>query len=215
MYEDLGVQQASNSTLVSYLSKLTRLLTGNLAKPGAMQPHAWPPAGPLHHQPAPYPRHRRADAGGLVPCNVIAEEILTDHPDRFRAMTIESSNPAHSLADSAAFAKALAALDMVVVIDIALTEHLPPARPDSSIRCPTACRNPRSTPASSVNWTPSPAADSPCCARRPAPASCPGICEPGAGWIRPGSRLAPDSPPVCSAVFSEEQYRPGTLRPGA
>ena len=29
--------------------------------------------------------------GGLVPCNVIAEEILTDHPDRFRAMWIESS----------------------------------------------------------------------------------------------------------------------------
>ncbi|MFD5904857.1 molybdopterin dinucleotide binding domain-containing protein [Streptomyces microflavus] len=57
-----------------------------------------------------------------MPCNVIAEEILTDHPDRFRAMIIESSNPAHSLADSAAFAQALAALDLVVVIDIALTE---------------------------------------------------------------------------------------------
>ena len=28
------------------------------------------------------------------------EEILTDHPDRFRAMIVESSNPAHSLADS-------------------------------------------------------------------------------------------------------------------
>ena len=39
---------------------------------------------------------------GLVPCNVIPEEILTDHPDRFRAMIVESSNPAHSLADSAA-----------------------------------------------------------------------------------------------------------------
>ena len=37
---------------------------------------------------------------GLVPCNVIPDEILTDHPDRLRAMIVESTNPAHSLADS-------------------------------------------------------------------------------------------------------------------
>jgi len=37
---------------------------------------------------------------GLVPCNVIAEEILTDHPARYRAMLVESGNPAQSLADS-------------------------------------------------------------------------------------------------------------------
>jgi anaerobic selenocysteine-containing dehydrogenase len=60
--------------------------------------------------------------GGLVPCNVIAEEILTDHPDRFRAMWIESSNPAHSLADSKRFGEALDALELTVVIDVALTE---------------------------------------------------------------------------------------------
>ncbi|MCM1943295.1 molybdopterin-dependent oxidoreductase [Streptomyces sp. G3] len=122
-YEDLGVQQGPNSTLVSYLNKLTWLLTGNFAKPGAMQPHSW--IAPLARY-STSPRRTLVTGarmpGGLVPCNVIAEEILTDHPDRFRAMIIESSNPAHSLADSAAFARALAALDLVVVIDIALTE---------------------------------------------------------------------------------------------
>src|SRR5207302_289165 len=40
----------------------------------------------------------------------------------FRAMIIESSNPVHSLADSRAFRDALDALELVVVIDIALTE---------------------------------------------------------------------------------------------
>ena len=60
--------------------------------------------------------------GGLVPCNVIAQEILCDHPDRFRAMLIESANPAHSLADSKRFRAALDALELVVVIDVALTE---------------------------------------------------------------------------------------------
>ena len=57
-----------------------------------------------------------------MPCNVIAEEILTDHPERLRAMLIESSNPAHSLADSERFREALDALDLVVVIDVAMTE---------------------------------------------------------------------------------------------
>lgn len=59
---------------------------------------------------------------GLVPCNVISEEILTDHPARYRAMFIESSNPAHSLADSARMREALEALELVVVIDVAMTE---------------------------------------------------------------------------------------------
>lgn len=122
-YEDLGVQQGPNSTLVSYLNKLIWLLTGNFAKPGAMHPHSW--VVPLAHydtDPRRTPVTGARMPGGLVPCNVIAEEILTDHPERFRAMIIESSNPAHSLADSAAFSEALAALDLVVVIDIALTE---------------------------------------------------------------------------------------------
>ena len=60
--------------------------------------------------------------GGLVPCNSIADEILTDHPDRFRAMWIDSVNPAHSLAESTRFRAALDALDLVVVIDVAFTE---------------------------------------------------------------------------------------------
>ena len=57
-----------------------------------------------------------------MPCNVIPDEILTDHPDRFRAMIVESANPAHSLADSQRFAEAFDALELVVVIDVALTE---------------------------------------------------------------------------------------------
>ena len=59
---------------------------------------------------------------GLVPCNVIPDEILTDHPARFRAMIIESANPVHSLADSPRMREALDSLDLVVVIDVAMTE---------------------------------------------------------------------------------------------
>ena len=47
-----------------------------------------------------------------MPCNVIAEEILTDHPDRYRAMLVESANPAHSLADAPRMREALGALEL-------------------------------------------------------------------------------------------------------
>lgn len=122
-YEDLGVQQSPNSTLVSYLNKLTWLITGNFAKRGAMQMHSWvvplinyslkTKTTPVTATPMP---------GGLVPCNAIVDEILTDHPKRFRAMIVESSNPAHSLADSQRFREAFDSLELSVVIDVAMTE---------------------------------------------------------------------------------------------
>ncbi|MCU0257612.1 MAG: molybdopterin-dependent oxidoreductase, partial [Solirubrobacteraceae bacterium] len=122
VFEDLGIQQAPNSTLCSYLNKLLWLLTGNFARTGGQHLHTW--MAPLF-QARPVRRTRVTGApiiNGLLPCNVIPDEILTDHPERFRAMLVESSNPAHSLADSPRMAQALDALDHLVVIDVALTE---------------------------------------------------------------------------------------------
>lgn len=121
-FEDLGVQMNRHSTLVSYLHRLLIVLTGNFGKEGAH--HA---ATPLVDITGGEASRRSPVAGarivaGLVPCNVIAEEILTDHPKRYRAMLVESANPAHSLADSPRFREALAALDTVVVIDVAMSE---------------------------------------------------------------------------------------------
>lgn len=121
-FEDLGVQMNRHSTLVSYLHRLLWIVTGSFGKQGSQV----------------VPSHIRALAGGrsarttpvagapiisgLVPCNVIPEEILTDHPDRYRAMIVESANPAHSLADSQKMREALRALEFTVVIDVAMTE---------------------------------------------------------------------------------------------
>jgi len=127
VYEDLGVQMAPNSTLSSYLEKLVWLLTGNFGKPGAQ----YSPSSVVNLAGAGLSgggSTRRSPVvgapiiSGLVPCNVIAEEILTDHPGRYRAMLVESANPAHSLADSTRMRAALDALDLLVVIDVALTE---------------------------------------------------------------------------------------------
>jgi anaerobic selenocysteine-containing dehydrogenase len=120
--EDLGIQQAPHSTLNSYLEKLAYLLTGSFAKRGGMNLHTHmaPLIGRGRERRTPVGGHRVI--GGMVPCNVIAEEILSDHPRRPRAMLIESANPAHSLADSQRMRQALDALELVVVIDVAMTE---------------------------------------------------------------------------------------------
>jgi anaerobic selenocysteine-containing dehydrogenase len=123
IYEDLGIQQAPHSTLNSYLEKLLVLLTGNFGRRGGMN---------LHTAIAPLFGSGRGDrhtpvtghplVAGLVPCNVIPDEILSDHPQRFRAVFVESGNPVHSLAASARMREAFEALELCVVIDVALTE---------------------------------------------------------------------------------------------
>ena len=118
-----------HSTLVSYLEKLAWVLTGNLGQPGAQYaPATLVPivrASKSELDPRTAPVSPVAGArilSGLVPCNVIPEEILTDHPRRYRALIVESGNPAHSLADSQRMRQALAALDVVVAIDVFMTE---------------------------------------------------------------------------------------------
>jgi anaerobic selenocysteine-containing dehydrogenase len=112
VFEDLGVQMNRDSTLVSYVEKLVWLLTGNFGKRGAQYvPSSLVPLGrDRGHAAGEGPRSPVAGApiiSGLVPANVIAEEILTDHPARYRAMLVESANPAHSLADSTRMREAL------------------------------------------------------------------------------------------------------------
>lgn len=131
--EDLGMQMSVHSTLGSYLQRLVWLLTGNFGRQGTN--NAFAPLigltslskgggiskdGEKIEKRSPVAGARVI--GGLIPCNVIPEEILTDHPKRYRAMLIESGNPVHSLADSQRMREALASLELLVVIDVAMTE---------------------------------------------------------------------------------------------
>ena len=134
-YEDLGVQMAPHSTLLSYLNLLMMTITGHFGKPNTLAPlksligqffavhdiaeaddNGYEAAGRLS------PVVGARIVGGLVPCNVIPEEILTDHPNRYRALWVESGNPCHSLADSHSWRKAMRKLELSVVIDISMTE---------------------------------------------------------------------------------------------
>ncbi len=128
-FEDLGVQMNRHSTLVSYLEKLVWLLTGNLANPGGQ--YAMTGIGnllrmsrsELHPTTAPAsPVVGAKVIGGLIPCNVLPEEILADHPKRYRALIAESGNPVSSVADSQRMREAMRALDVSVCIDVFMTE---------------------------------------------------------------------------------------------
>lgn len=135
VYEDVGIEMAPNSTLCSYLNILLFVLRGSFANPGGM--HLVNPllsifsfgtgSGTVNDQG--YEENYRTSpvtgariVCGLLPCNSIAEEILTDHPSRVRGMLVESGNPAHSVADSQRFREACDTLDTLVVIDVAMTE---------------------------------------------------------------------------------------------
>ncbi len=129
--EDLGIQMSVHSTLVSYLQRLVWLLTGHYGRKGTS--NAFVPFFSLGKASRGHTGKRKPTPGtspvaeakiiiGLIPCNVIPEEILTDHPDRYRAMIVQSGNPVHSLADSQRMREAMRALEFSVVIDVAMTE---------------------------------------------------------------------------------------------
>ncbi|MBK9314454.1 MAG: molybdopterin-dependent oxidoreductase [Acidobacteria bacterium] len=134
MMEDLGMQMSIHSTLSSYLQRMIWLLTGNFGRPGtnyALVPfvalNLLNKGAGISRESGEKPEKRSPVAGariisGLVPCNIIPDEILTDHPRRYRAMIVESANPVHSLADSQRMREALGSLDLLVVIDVAMTE---------------------------------------------------------------------------------------------
>lgn len=112
---ELGIQQGRNSTLNSYLEKLLFLLTGNFGRKGTNNLHSW--LQPLWGNSR---GERSAVTGqeqisGLYPPNRLPAEILTDHPDRLRAIWVDSSNPLNTAANTKAMEEAFRALDLVVV----------------------------------------------------------------------------------------------------
>ncbi len=128
---DLGVEQAPFSTLISYLIHLLCVLTDNAGRIGG-NIFTSGPTPPTYH-PLEKVEPARAVASGiesiaaLVPMgmfspSLVPEEIMVDHPDRMRAMIVEGSNPYLSYSDTQKWKEARKQLDLMVVIDPAMTE---------------------------------------------------------------------------------------------
>lgn len=124
---DLGLQQSLNSTLNSYLEKLLFLLMGNLGKPGGNNFHTFFLPWVGHSDAQAQPLRKTVVTGieeiaQLFPPNVLPAEIESDHPQRTRALIVDSANPVVSAADTQAYRRAFEKLDLLVVVDVAMTE---------------------------------------------------------------------------------------------
>ncbi len=125
---DLGLQQSVHSSLNSYLEKLLFLLTGNFGRKGCNSFHSF--LVPLIGHSPDADDHASvhtavtgmAPISKLYPPNILPAEILSDHPKRLRALIVDSANPMISAADTSAYQKAFERLELVVVIDVAMTE---------------------------------------------------------------------------------------------
>jgi anaerobic selenocysteine-containing dehydrogenase len=121
--EDLGIEMAPHSTLNSWTQRLLYLLTGNFGNEGGMNlPLRLAPICGHSGDGEVDPVVGAPMLSGLVACAAIPDSIDTDHPNRFRAMIVESSNPVHTLPDSKRFREAFEKLEFLVVIDVAMTE---------------------------------------------------------------------------------------------
>jgi anaerobic selenocysteine-containing dehydrogenase len=119
---ELGIQQARHSTLNSYLEKLLYLLTGNFGRKGTNNLHSW--LAPLfqnsHGERIPISGQERI--AGLCPPNKLPADILADSPDRIRCLWVDSANPLNTVADTHMMERAAKSLDLMVTVDIAMTE---------------------------------------------------------------------------------------------
>lgn len=124
---DLGLEHTIHSTLNVYLAKLLYLVTGHFGKPGTNVFHStFAPLGKHSKDPEEGGRTtkvtRAQEIGGLYPPNVLPLEIDSDHPQRIRAVVVESGNPLVTGADTQGYERAFRKLELLVVIDVAMTE---------------------------------------------------------------------------------------------
>jgi len=124
---DLGIEMSLNSTLNAYLKRLLFLVTGNFNKEGTNHLASWfiplighsrdPEEGGMTTQVT-----KTREISKVYPPNVLPLEIDNDDPKRLRALVVDSTNPVHNWADTNAQLKAYKKLDLMVVIDVTMTE---------------------------------------------------------------------------------------------
>jgi anaerobic selenocysteine-containing dehydrogenase len=123
---DLGIFMGRHSGLNSYLIVILQAICGRLCVPGGnvINGHMMP----FPHSDERDPKIWRTVATnsfpvcGSFPPNVMPEEILSDHPERLRAVLVTGVNPLRSYADTTAYENAFRRLDLLVTAEIAMTE---------------------------------------------------------------------------------------------
>ena len=126
-HPDLGVYMSRHSTANSYLELILMAISGNLCvRGGGVIPGTVMPLG-SHTDERDEKTWRTVETDfpaimGYFPPNVMPEEILSNKPERLRAVLCSASNPLRSYADTPAYEKAFGELDLLVTSEIVMTE---------------------------------------------------------------------------------------------
>jgi len=128
MHPDLGIYMGRHSTLNSYLMNILGAICGIFGvRGGNLIPGMVMPLG--FHADERDPKTWRTiatnmppAAAGSFPPAVVPEEILSEHPERLRALYVSGCNPLRSYPDTTAYEQAFDHLDLLVVCDIAMSE---------------------------------------------------------------------------------------------
>jgi anaerobic selenocysteine-containing dehydrogenase len=127
MHADLGILMNRHSTVTSYLELILMAVCGRIGvRGGNVIPGTIMALG--GHSDERNPKTWRTVATdfpaimGYFPPNVMPEEILSDRPDRLRAVLVSGANPLRSYADTTAYEKAFSELELLVTFEVAMSE---------------------------------------------------------------------------------------------
>ncbi len=125
----VGVQTSRNTTLTEWAVLTLNIITGNVDKPGGVffNPGALDNTALIHKftkgkNPAPSRVGNYPQIFGGPPCSVFAEDVLSDDPERIRALIVIAGNPVMSFPNTKKVEKALKKLDLLVCVDIYLSD---------------------------------------------------------------------------------------------
>lgn len=129
MYCRIGICQQETGTLVTWLIAAINVVTGNLDSPGGMMFTTPPVDVPRLAKFLPVGYGRWTDRSGRypafrseLPIAALTDELTTPGRGRVRAMFTYAGNPVSSVPNRGRLDSALAALDLMVSVDIYLTE---------------------------------------------------------------------------------------------
>ncbi|WP_019202178.1 molybdopterin-dependent oxidoreductase [Tsukamurella sp. 1534] len=129
MYCRIGICQQETGTLVTWLITAINTVTGNLDRPGGMMFTTPPIDAPALAKFLPVGYRKWTDRSGRypsfrgeLPVAALADEVTTPGPGRIRAMVTFAGNPVSSIPHRGELDEGLAGLDLLVSVDIYVTE---------------------------------------------------------------------------------------------
>jgi len=129
LYSSTGVNMGGSGALAFWLQEVINAVTGNLDRPGGTLVGQGLVDFPgFSHRKGVLMRDGRSRVGGLpvvndaLPGGVLADEILTPGEEQVRALFVTGGNPLLTMPNSARLAEAFDDLELLVVVDLFLTE---------------------------------------------------------------------------------------------